>query len=687
LAAGLAFHHELTQELRKASVEGAALPLLVVLCVAGIFGYAWRVGAVVAGRQTPGVVPDRVRQALDTLAEGLLVLDEEGRIVLANQAFASTVGIDSGKLLGARASDLPWTIDHDHAHHGFPWAHAIDKAATVTEQMLHLQVSPTSYKIFSVNASPIGGGQARRGALATFRDVTHIEQHRVELERMLSMLRDSRDEIERKNRELEVLATQDALTGCLNRRAFFERFARLWKEAKQRRTPIACLMIDNDHFKSVNDAYGHAVGDEVLRRIAHALRDQFQKRGLVCRYGGEEFCVVLPQVPYESAIDLAEQARQAVEQIRFERPAGLRLTASIGVSETCFGACDPQELINQADACLYAAKHEGRNRVIPYSDEVAAVEVGERCAHGRDPFTLSYQVVDALLATLAYRDAPTACHCRRVAELCSRVAAESMPPRERDLVETAALLHEIGKIAVPDDLWQHAEPCGERSPRFRPEHEQLGIGMVEAAFGCPELTEILRHRETPFDHGGQSCRAATVETTAPDGARLLAVCDQYDLLVSGSAGRAASCHRAAIETLRQQAGTRFDPVWVEIFAGIVQARPEESAFELTGETARGLALQVEQLVAAIEDQHAAAIGQATTRLIRYAHQCDAPDIAASAERILHQAEADDVPWFDLLQETHGLLQQCQAAQADLVSNGERGAELAAVGEIVAAVPN
>ena len=159
-------------------------------------------------------MPERVRQALDTLAEGLLVLDESAEIVLANKSFADTVDIPVDQLVQSTADDLPWATE-----------------------------------------------------------------------------------------ENEILASLDALTGCLNRRAFFERFGSFWQQSHREGVPLSCIMFDNDHFKRVNDTYGHGVGDEVLRKVAAVLRTHHAKDGLVCRYGGEEFCVLLPGVEFEAAIE------------------------------------------------------------------------------------------------------------------------------------------------------------------------------------------------------------------------------------------------------------------------------------------------------------------------------------------------------------------------------------------------
>ncbi|MCG8652051.1 MAG: diguanylate cyclase, partial [Pirellulales bacterium] len=355
------FHHPHQTRFDQA-MHHPLVRLLSFFCIAGLIAYTFFVVRVLKLFNNTQVVPDRVRQALDTLAEGLLVLDEKCRIVLANSAFANTVGISADDLADQAASDLAWVREADDVRR-LPWIKAVKNSEVQSEYMLRYRLEDGRQRIFSVNAAPLGKAGTKRGALATFRDVTHVEEHRAELEKMLSLLRSSRDEIKRKNAELEILATQDALTGCLNRRAFFERFDRRWDEACAQGSDLSCVMIDIDHFKSVNDTYGHHIGDEVLRQVSRVIRELHQDHGQVCRYGGEEFCLLLPGFDLDRAISEAERTRLAIAEILLDDPAELRLTASLGVSEMQFDPDDPQDLINQADACLYVAKREGRNRV------------------------------------------------------------------------------------------------------------------------------------------------------------------------------------------------------------------------------------------------------------------------------------------------------------------------------------
>ncbi|MEL6106219.1 MAG: diguanylate cyclase [Planctomycetota bacterium] len=637
--------------------------LLAFFCIAGTVGYTLFVGKMMRVFSTTQVVPERVRQALDTLAEGLLVLDERARIVLANRAFAQTVDVPEEMLAETSANDLPWRDQDDAICEDFPWMTAIDESATITEKKLQLQVGDGERRIFSVNAAPIGGG-ARRGALATFRDVTEIEEHQAELETMLSMLRHSRDEIERKNKELEILATRDALTGCLNRRAFFERFGRLWKQVSHDK-PLSCIMVDNDHFKSVNDTYGHGVGDDVLRNVASVLTAQFAERGLLCRYGGEEFCIVLPDTSLEEALQVAGEARRAIEAIRLEHPSELRLTASLGVSETRFEADEPQELINQADICLYAAKRSGRNCVIAFSQDVARMEEEAGDRPERKSRNIPFQAVTALVSTLSYRDANTAEHSRRVASLCSHVAPRYMDSQDVYLLEIAALLHDIGKVGVPDDILLKPGKLSDTEWETMSRHDRVGVEIIASAFDCPDLTKIIQSRYAHFDGNGRLHNQLSGEDI-PLGGRILAICDSYDSMVSDRVYRRGRSHAAAIEELRRCAGTQFDPELVEHFISVVTGKPEQEVAASQSETAIQIGFQVERLAAAITAQDADGLKSLAARLGLYARSCKIDSIAEAAKTFGDHAGEEDISWLDLLRETNQLLDICRAAQTDLL---------------------
>jgi diguanylate cyclase (GGDEF)-like protein len=156
-------------------------------------------------------------------------------------------------------------------------------------------------------------------------------------------------------------ALRDPMTGLYNRRFLEEMLGRLCLDAERRKTPIAAIMIDLDHFKRLNDQHGHAAGDAVLRDVAAAILSCLRTSDIACRYGGEELAILLPDCPMALALGKAEQIRTRIMEMTGS--AGLAATASLGVAAVPESAAGPTDLLPNADAALYRAKQEGRDRV------------------------------------------------------------------------------------------------------------------------------------------------------------------------------------------------------------------------------------------------------------------------------------------------------------------------------------
>jgi diguanylate cyclase (GGDEF)-like protein len=173
-------------------------------------------------------------------------------------------------------------------------------------------------------------------------------------------------------RRMETMATTDGLTGLTNHRTFQERFGELLERAARHGHRAAVLLCDVDHFKQVNDNYGHPAGDEVLRRVARVLQDVARKIDITARYGGEEFAVVLDNADAAQARAVAERIRQEIGKLVVETEKGpLQITESIGVAAFPDDGRDRAVLIERADLALYHAKHTGRNRVVSYDELLA----------------------------------------------------------------------------------------------------------------------------------------------------------------------------------------------------------------------------------------------------------------------------------------------------------------------------
>lgn len=645
--------------------------LLSFFVICGVVAYTVFVVRILRLFNNTQVVPDRVRQALDTLAEGLLVLDEHGGIVLANRAFAELVGMPPDELANRLASDLNWVAE-DLTDQDYPWSLAIDQSLLQTERILRYTLDSGAKRIFSVNAAPLGKERAQRGALATFRDVTHVEEHRAELERMLGLLRRSRDEIEQKNRELEILATQDSLTGCLNRRAFFERFEKLWSQRQVDGTLIACIMIDVDHFKSVNDTYGHHIGDEVLRAVSATIRRLAKDHGLACRYGGEEFCILVPGFDVEQALSLAEATRLAISAIRFDEPTELRLTASLGISEIRFGAKDPQDLINQADTCLYVAKREGRDRSIVFNPSFDILDEAEKTKKSvnREHIEIPYQAVTALVTALSYRDTNTVEHSRRVANLCSRASEGLFDPAEKYVLEIAGLLHDIGKIGVPDHILLKPGALTREEWEVMGRHDRIGVEIIAGSFDCPQLSEIMSNHHA-FYGGHARDPHLPVGEDIPIGARMLSIADSYDAMVSDRVYRKGRTHAEAVNELRRCAGTQFDPRLVDHFIERIEGVTPSiatGAIEIRKQKAIEIGYQVQRLADAVGAGDIRALRSLASSVAAMAENIDLEAISLAASKIEVAASEDDCQSLSLLRDTHELLDLCRATQSEFLKS-------------------
>lgn len=677
--------------IRLASIAVAAAVVCVCIGVmigrhgsdhsVGSFGYVAAAMMLIAlfglrSRETAPIIPDRIRQALDTLSEGLLILDERERIILANESFSQTVGRSQDALVGLRASDLPWLCSRASAKDDLPWGRAIRHGKPQLDQLMRYQLPSGSTRFFSINASPISSGETEgRGALATFRDVTEGEEHRAELERMLAMLRNSRDEISSKNRELEILAKQDSLTGCLNRRALFAMLEDVWMQTANEQASLCCLMIDADHFKQVNDQHGHHAGDAALRAVANAITASCDESSLVCRYGGEEFCVVLRQCSLQDGARQAESIRAAIENLTFE-PA-VRLTVSIGVSSLEFGATDPQQLINQADKCLYVAKGQGRNQVVKFDSSIETISIEPEAIEGArelgvdDATTLPFQAVTALVSALAYRDSETAEHSRRVADLCVRTASGILDQRNTYILEIAALLHDIGKIGVPDEVLLKPGELTPQEWKLMERHDRIGVEIVAGTFNHSELNEIIRSHQAHYS-GRESEQHLPQGNAIPLAARLLNIVDSYDSMVSDHVYRDGCSHDKAIAELKRCAGTQFDPVLVEHFAATVnERRDEENEDEsIPKQTAMQIGLQIERLADALEARDVDGLQTLASRLGAMARHHRIESIATAADKIEAAAAEENMQWINLLRDSQQLLNLCRVTQNSFLTETE-----------------
>ena len=650
------------------------LLLTAFMALSSFLGFSLYLSRVLKHISPSKVVPGRVRDALNALAEGLLVLDKKQSIVLANDSFSSATAGTSESLIGKTPDFFGFKLAADSDVSEFPWE-ITARSSRPVKGVLVTTGEGDDQKTYSVSTVPVKDEKNQnRGVVASFEDVTLLQNKQQELRNALSSLRTSTDEIRKQNHELEWLATRDTLTGCLNRRSFFRDYEKHWQDSVAKGLPMSGMMVDIDFFKAINDNHGHGMGDEVLRVVSRAVMETVNETDLVCRYGGEEFTVLLPNTSIDEAEVRAEKCRLAIQALEFEH---LSVTASLGVSALCQHPENPQELLDQADRCLYVAKRNGRNQVVRFDkaqqqiaelkDTVAPTREEE--AQSKQASAIPYHAVAALTTALSHRDQEAAIHSRRVADLCVATGEGLLSLRDCYVLEIAALLHDIGKIGIPDTILRKPGRLSPEELEVVHSYNRMGVDMVQGSFGAKVLTEIVENHVVSYDMSNAD-RGAGPDHKPSVSARILNIANAYDTMVSDLSYRNKMSRSEAFAELRRCAGTQFDPELVERFIEAIKSRHHEQAGSVsvvTKESALSIGVLLEKLIAALDDQDADQLSDITQSVQITATTHGLMDIAKLSQQ-LHDILEEEHDQIEIMQMAGELMDLCRSTQSTLLKN-------------------
>jgi diguanylate cyclase (GGDEF)-like protein/putative nucleotidyltransferase with HDIG domain len=348
-------------------------------------------------------------------------------------------------------------------------------------------------------------------------------------------------------------ATTDPLTGLVNHRAFHERLREETAVARRQGRALSVAVFDLDRFKQVNDTLGHVGGDAVLAETARRMGAAAREGEIVARIGGDELALLMPGVSGEEAHSAAERIRRAVTARPFDLAGAMTMSAGVcDLSQTD----DPEELLRLADGALYWAKAHGRDACVRYSpqvvEELSAAERADRLEHAR-----ALAALGALAKAIDAKDPATIRHSERVAALACELATETgWSTEDVARLHDAALVHDVGKIGVPDAVLSKPGRLTDDEYDVIKRHADLGARIV-AGMLDPEQTAWVRgHHER---HDGRGYPDGLAGDAITEGARLLALADAWDAMTGARIYSEAMPYEAALAEVRRNDGAQFHP--------------------------------------------------------------------------------------------------------------------------------
>jgi diguanylate cyclase (GGDEF)-like protein len=446
----------------------------------------------------------------------------------------------------------------------------------------HVRADPTldGTFILVVTAHGDGAQKKKKTLLAGADDFLHKPYDPDEL---LARIRNGL-RFHRLQERLRTAALTDGLTDLWNHMHFRDLLEREFQRTRRYGGEVSLLMIDLDNFKAINDTYGHEVGNSVLRLTARHLERISRDSDIVARYGGEEFSIICPSTPVDEAAQLAERIRCSLPvSVRLKDYPELCVHASIGVVSSTDGhVASVAELINQSDRALYHSKRTGRNRVTVAQeirsdtpvDEVRVTEV-ERLR--KEVLTLSMRAKDyclqsvwALIQALEARDGYSAWHSRNVTLYTKWLAeAADWPKPLRVATTNAAMLHDLGKIGLPDELLLTPRTLVPAEAALIRQVPQMTCKILAPLRVFDTEMLIIRHLRERWDGGGYP--DGLHGNSVPIGSRLLAITEAFDSITCNRAFRPGKSIDEALAVIEAEVGAQFDPEFVAMLRASVES--------------------------------------------------------------------------------------------------------------------
>jgi diguanylate cyclase (GGDEF)-like protein len=370
--------------------------------------------------------------------------------------------------------------------------------------------------------------------------------------------------------EMRQRADLDFVTGLFNHRFMQVYLQSLVTAEAARKRSFALLLMDVDDFKTINDTYGHSMGDRVLQAVADQLKLMTDRVGTVGRFGGDEFIIVLPNHSRQEACAFAQAFEDWLANYALRTPGGQRIASDFAWGLAVYPApgARRQELLTMADARLYQ-----RKRPDPRSG-------GRRQNRRGRPALGTFGFLQGLVTSVDNKDHYTRAHCESTAEYTVMLAQEiGLSPSAQRTLRLAALLHDVGKICIPDDILRKPGQLTPEEYAVIKHHVSIAEHLIVDVPNAEEVREIARHHHEHFDGSGYP--DGLQGQKIPHLARILAVGDAFSAMTLDRPHRKGLPREEAYAELRRVAGNQLDPNLVQAFGQALTALEEDPAVSAT----------------------------------------------------------------------------------------------------------
>ena len=516
------------------------------------------------------------RTIFEMASDAMVIRDINNyKVVDANAKACEMFGYAKGEMIGL---DLDNIIIGNPIYTNKDIGKFFDKAVDGEPQLFEMLAKDRSGKTFWIEnhiKRVIIGGTYRIMAIA--RDISGRKKSEEKIFGLNKALMEA-------NRSLTKLALRDSHTGLYNHRYFVEAIDSELNRAKRHFSQVSLVMVDIDYFKSINDVYGHQFGDLVLKQFSDMLRKAMRLYDLVARYGGEEFMVIAPGTDRKGALVLGKRILNTVNSSTFgneKHSVKLKISIAVVSYPQDVMIITSKDFVNIADKVLSKAKEDGGSRVYSYLDLRMSQATKHKGDHSVQILEKKLEkltargnqsVVEAIFAfakTIELKDHYTGKHVENTISFAAKIAEYIGLPREEiEVIKEAAVLHDLGKVGIPEKLLQKTSQLTKEELSEIKKHPQIGADIIRPIHSLRDIVPIILHHHEWWDGSGYP--TGLKGEAIPRGARIVAVADVYQALTSNRPYRKAYTKKKALEIIKHGSGTQFDPKIVRAFLKILK---------------------------------------------------------------------------------------------------------------------